>query len=446
MSIDCIVVGSGVVGVATAYALHKRGLRVTVIDRAAGPADETSYANAGQLSFGYSGPWAYPGLLQKIPAMLANPDGPVRCYPDFSSLSALAYQAKWLRWFLPNTRRSRFEQNKSRILQLSAFSAQCFEELLGRYPLDFSYQKTGTLQLFRSQTQFDTVRANDLPGLQKAGVKVRELEAAACVTREPALSAIRGTIAGGLLFEEDAIGDCRAFTRQLAAALEKEGVEFRFRTNVVRIEADRRFGRGVRTDRDYFPADCIIVAAGPWTRKLVEPRGLLPPIYPVRGYSLSTRMVDAASGPMSTVLDELTKVAITRFDDQVRVGGTAEIAGFEREPSVHRHELLATTLTTLFPGCADLSQHGRVEYWSGLRPMTPDGTPVVGKTALPSLFINAGHGTLGWTQAAGSAEHLARVIVGEQTILDPADYELARYGRHAQREWYLPNEAFPRQG
>ncbi|MBK8185140.1 MAG: D-amino acid dehydrogenase [Candidatus Competibacteraceae bacterium] len=426
---DIIIVGAGIIGVLQAYALQKRGLDILVIDSATGPGMEVSYANAGQLSFGYSGPWATPGLLKKLPDMLANPATPLRIRPDWS-MEGLYRQLQWLYWFTLNTSRKNFERNKRRILNLSKYSAKYSRQLLAETGIEFSNRSLGTLQLFRDQRLFDTASNNDVEPLRKADVAVQVLDAEGCIKQEPALARIHANIVGGFLFEEDWTGDCYILACALVKRLTANGVRFLFNTPIAAVEVGK-IAYGVRTGGNlFYSANAIILATGPLTRKLTDPLGLLAPVYPVRGYSITADIIDEAKAVQSTVLDEKIKVAITRLDHRVRLGGTAEIGGFNRDTFPKRYQILLSALEALFPGSADLKTG--VEPWLGLRPMTPDGTAIIGKTVIPNLYLNLGHGTLGFTQAAGSAEHLARVISGEAVELDPSDYELERYGKRYQ--------------
>lgn len=425
---EVAIIGAGIIGVTTAFALLERGFKVTVLEVNKSAALGTSYANAGELSFGYSGPWATPGLPLKVPGMLMDPNGPLRIHADFSSLTAFFYQVKWLRWFTRNTRRAAFEQNKRRIVALSRHSKGAHARMFGGLPLDYAHQSLGTLQLFRSQKQMDAVLKNDVAALKQAGVLFDVVNPAACVRQEPGLAAIAKQIAGGLIFRDDETGDCRAFTQGLADLLAVRGVDIRYGVSVKSVDADDHGVRGVRTSMGYLSTPRLILCCGPWTRTLAKPLGLEVPIYPVRGYSLTAPISNPARAPVSTVLDETTKIACTRLGNAIRVGGTAEIAGFRRPESVSRRALLRTATEMIFPGCASLGIGASLENWAGFRPMTPDGTPIVGATVVPGLFVNAGHGTLGWTQSAGSADLCADILCGHVPALDPSDYHLERYG------------------
>ena len=424
---DLLIAGGGIIGLTSAVSAARRGMRVCLLDAASGPALETSFANAGELSFGYSGPWATPGILRDVPGMLLDPRSPLRIRPDTSSFDAAVYQMKWLRWMAMNSKPSRFERNKRRIVDLSAYS-KAARASFGVPPEQFDHRARGTLQLFRDIKKFEATVAADELVLRRSGVDFTVADAARCVEQEPALANIAEKIAGGLIFHADETGDCYKFAVELAKIATNLGVELRWNTRVTSIKADR-FVRGVATTRGDFAAAAVVLATGHWTRELAAPLGLKVPIYPVRGYSLTAPIANEEKAPVSTVLDQDSKVAITRFEGRIRAGGTAEVGGVSKPEDVRRHSLLVDIVSTLFPGAITTGAGAPITHWSGLRPMTPDGTPIVGATVCPGLYINAGHGTLGWTQSFGSAEFLGDVLIGAKPSLDPSQYALARYGR-----------------
>lgn len=434
-----LVIGAGIVGVTTASMLRRRGAEVMVLEAGMAAGMETSFANAGELSFGYSGPWATPGLLKKIPAMLLDHDGPLRFTPDVTSWKNAAWQARWIYWFGLNTKQTRFERNKRRILKLSARSKLARQEHFKIDSETFQHQTLGTLQLFRNAEQFEGVMRNDIQPLQHAGVAFDVASVDQCLQQEPGLEAVKSSIAGGIIFRDDETGDCRAFTQSLAGMESSDGVLFAYGLKVNSLIVDEGGVRGVRTNRGDIPADTVVLCTGPHTRSLTSPVGLQVPIYGVRGYSLTTPVQNERTAVKSTILDERTKVAITRLGNQVRVGGTAAIVGPHLSADPRRHDMLARSLASLFPDAIARNQHR--QYWHGARPMTPDGAPIVGPTIVKGLWLNCGHGTLGWTQSFASAEHVSLLMEGKVPVLDPADYALARYGRdfHPARDYFVNN-------
>lgn len=434
---DVVVIGSGIAGVTTASQLRQSGLAVLVIDASRAAAEQTSAANAGELSFGYSGPWATPGLLQSVPFMLMDPEGPLRIHLD-SSLSGLWKQSKWLRWFGMNTRQNAFEQNKERIINLSQYSHQVLQESFNYFPDQWAYQSKGTLQLFRERKSFDKVLRNDLPTLRQSGVNVTVATEADCIRQEPGLAHVSDKIVGGLIFHDDSTGDCAKYTRMLAGLEQSAGVNFMYNTTVTSIDVDKFGVRGVQTTRGAIVCNRVVVCGGYWTAALLQRScGLSVPIYPVRGYSLTIEVDAYAASVRSTILDERTKVALTNLGPGVlRVAGTAEICNPVRAADPKRYDLLAKVTQALFPQV--ISSVTPRNYWIGHRPMTPDGTPVIGSTPVPGLFLNSGHGTLGWTQSFGSAKLIADVLLSKTPALDASQYELMRYGRRIlnRRDYY----------
>lgn len=434
---DVLVIGAGIVGVTTAYRLNQLGFKVSVIEAGPGPAMETSYANAGELSFGYSGPWATPGLLGKLPAMLLDEDSPLVFKPDLSGLDELLWQGRWSRWMLMNAARRRFERNKRRILDLSARSKVARQAL---FPVDsatFDHQRLGTLQLCRDRRHFDDLQRNDLPALREAGLACRVVDATGCVEQEPGLEAVQARIAGGVVFTDDETGDCHAFTKALSGMATSQGVAFRFGEKVLGFDVDDFGIAGVRTTKGSIRVQTVVLCAGPWTQRLARMLEMTVPIYPVRGYSATYPVKDGVPAVRSTILDEGAKVAITRLGSWIRVGGTAGIVPAASPADPRRHNLLNRVVEGLFPGTTGLGE--RRMLWHGHRPMTPDGTPIVGRTYVKGVYINAGHGTLGWTQSFASAELLGQVMTGAVPCLDPDEYSLLRYGTALQsrRAFYL---------
>ncbi|WP_182086189.1 D-amino acid dehydrogenase [Aureimonas sp. ME7] len=413
-----LVLGGGIIGVTSAWYLAKAGHEVVVVDRQAGPALETSFANAGEVSFGYCSPWAAPGIPMKAIKWLMMEHAPLILRPklDRAMLS-------WLTRMLANCNAKSYAVNKSRMLRLSDYSRISLAELRRETNIAYDQRMQGTLQLFRTEAQLDA-SAKDVKALAADGIPYEVLDPAGCIRAEPALAHARDKIVGGLLTPKDETGDCFQFAGALAGILAGRGVEFRWGLTVRRILEENGRAVGVETDAGEIRADAVVVAMGSYSPELVRPHGIDLPVYPVKGYSLTIPIVDASRAPESTVMDESYKIAITRLGTRIRVGGMAEISGFTNDRSERRRRTLEHSVTDLFPG-GDLSQ---ASFWSGLRPMTPDGTPVIGGTKLKGLFLNTGHGTLGWTMSTGSGRLLADLVSGQQPDIDPRDLAVARYG------------------
>jgi len=413
-----VVLGSGVVGVASAWYLAQAGHEVTVIDRAEGPALETSYANAGQISPGYASPWGAPGIPMKAAKWLLMRHAPLILRPGFDPLAW-----KWLAQMLGNCGAQAYAVNKARMVRVAEYSRDCLDALRQRTGIHYDERTQGTLQLFRTQKQLDGI-GKDLAVLRDYNVPYKVLDVEGCIAAEPGLAASRGAFVGGLLLPHDETGDCFKFTIALAAKAAEAGVTFQYGVAITALESDGERISAVRTDRGTITADSFVVAMGSFSAALLRPLGIDLPVYPVKGYSLTIPIVDAARAPQSTVLDETYKVAITRLGDRIRVGGMAEISGYNRKLDPRRRETLEMVVESLFPGAGAT---GEAEFWTGMRPMTPDSTPVIGGTRYANLWLNTGHGTLGWTMACGSGQVLADIVSGRQPEIEHADLAIARY-------------------
>ena len=412
-----IVLGSGVVGVTTAYYLAKAGHAVTVIDRQPGPALETSFANAGQISPGYASPWAAPGIPLKAAKWLFQRHAPLAIRPDGS-----LFQLAWMWQMYRNCSADRYAVNKERMVRLAEYSRDCMRALRQETGIGYEGRQQGTLQLFRTQAQFDAA-GKDIEVLRQAGVAYELLTSAQLAQAEPALAHVREKLVGGLRLPNDETGDCQMFTTKLAEMARALGVQFEYGVSIQRLVEAGGQVSGVVTDKGTFSADRYVLALGSYSRLLLQ-RWFPLPVYPLKGYSITVPITDASRAPVSTILDETYKIAVTRFDDRIRVGGMAEIAGYSKELNPRRRETLELVVNDLFPGGGDTSQ---ASFWTGLRPMTPDSTPVVGATPLGNLFVNTGHGTLGWTMACGSASVIADLLGGKSPAIRADDLAVFRY-------------------
>ncbi len=412
-----IVLGSGVVGVTTAYYLARAGHDVTVVDRQPGPALETSFANAGQISPGYASPWAAPGIPLKAFKWLFQRHAPLAIQPD-----GTLFQLQWMWEMFRNCDAERYAVNKERMVRLAEYSRDCIRALRAETGIEYEGRQQGTLQLFRTQAQFDGA-AKDIEVLKQAGVAFDLLTRDQLGNAEPALANVREKLVGGLRLPNDETGDCQLFTARLTQMARELGVRFRFDTAIECLEIANGQVGGVVTDKGRMTADRYVLALGSYSRLLLQDQFRVP-VYPLKGYSITVPIVDAARAPVSTILDETYKIAVTRFDDRIRVGGMAEIAGYSKVLNPRRRETLEMVVGDLFPGGGDLA---RATFWTGLRPMTPDSTPIVGATPLKNLFLNTGHGTLGWTMACGSASVIADLVSGKVPAIQADDLAVFRY-------------------
>jgi D-amino-acid dehydrogenase len=411
------ILGAGVIGVTTAYQLAKLGHEVVVVDRQSGPALETSFANAGEVSFGYCSPWAAPGIPKKALKWMLMRHAPLILRPKLD-----AAMLSWLLRMLSNCTTSRYALNKGRMLRLADYSRVALAEVRAEASLSYDERMRGTLQLFRTQQQLDA-SGKDVKALAADGIPYEVLDRDGCIRVEPALCHVRDRIVGGLLTPKDETGDCFKFTTALEQKAAALGVDFRYghRIDGLSLEAGRV--RGVFTDRGTVGSDAVIVALGSYSPILLKKIGIRLPVYPVKGYSLTIPITDVARAPESTVMDETYKIAITRLGDRIRVGGMAEISGYTNDLVEARRRTLEFSVMDLFPG----GDPKNASFWSGLRPMTPDGTPIIGETGVKNLFLNTGHGTLGWTMSCGSARVIADLVSGRKPDIEAKDLGLGRY-------------------
>ncbi len=412
------ILGSGVIGVTAAWYLSQSGHDVTVIDRQPEPALETSFANAGQVSPGMSAPWASPDTPRKAIVWLLMRHSPLVVWPllDPALMS-------WVVRFLGNCNATAYARNKGRMVRLAEYSRDKLADLRATTGITYDDRQRGLLQLFRTEAQASHV-GDDTSVLDRLGVPYAVLDRAACIEHEPALAAVAGKFVGGLKLPGDETGDARLFTQRLAKLAEVAGVKFRMNTVIKRLIVDGDQISGVDTSDGVITADSYVMALGSYSPKLLAPAGIRLSVYPVKGYSITVPVVDEAAAPVSTVMDETFKVAITRLGDRIRVGGTAELGGWSLKLREARRGTLVHSLTDLFPHGGDVSQ---ASFWTGLRPMTPDGTPVIGPTKLKNLWLNTGHGTLGWTMACGSGALLTDLIDGRRPNIEHDDLSLSRY-------------------
>ena len=413
-----LILGSGVIGTTSAYYLAKAGHQVTVIDRQCGPALETSFANAGEVSPGYSAPWAGPGVPVKAIQWMLMQHSPLVIWPMLDP-------AMW-RWglsMLRNCTEARYAVNKGRMVRLAEYSRDCLRQLRADTGIRYDERSQGTLQLFRTQKQLDGT-GKDIEILKQYGVPYELLDRAGYLAVEPALALTQEKFVGALRLPSDETGDCFKFTQNLAKLAQGMGVDFRYGVNIKGISSDSARITGVATDQGALMADAYLVALGSYSPLMLRPVGIRVPVYPVKGYSITVPIEDTGFAPESTIMDETHKVAVTRLGDRIRVGGTAELAGYSLALRESRRETLNHVLTDLFPRAGDVAKG---QFWAGLRPMTPDGTPVVGGSPYPNLYLATGHGTLGWTMAAGTGRVMADLISGRPTEISLDGLTIDRY-------------------
>jgi D-amino-acid dehydrogenase len=414
-----LVLGGGVIGVSCAYFLAKAGHEVELVDRQSGPALETSFANAGEVSPGYSAPWAGPGVPVKAIKWMLMTHSPLVIWP-------LLDPAMW-RWglaMLANCTERAYALNKSRMVPIAEYSRDVLKALRAETGIGYDDRAQGTLQLFRTQKQLDSI-GGDVAVLKQYGVPFEVLDREGFCKVEPALKLTQEKFVGALRLPNDETGDCFKFSNRLAEMAASLGVQFRWNTRIDALQVGGKGITGVHTDAGLLSADKVVLALGSHSPGLLKPVGIDIPVYPVKGYSITVPITDPTGAPESTIMDETHKVAVTRLGDRIRVGGTAELAGYSlalREP---RRGTLEHVVTDLFPRGGDVS---KASFWCGLRPMTPDGTPIIGPTPVQNLLLATGHGTLGWTMACGTGRVIADMVSGRQPEIDVSGLSMARYG------------------
>ena len=415
-----LVLGSGVVGVSTAYYLWRDGHEVTVVDRQSAPALETSFGNAGGLCPSFAGPWAAPGMLGKVLGQLFESEPPIRFRPKLD-----VRQWQWLARWVANCNKASFRRNKLCMQRVAHYSQACLKELAAQTQIDdFDFHSDGTLQLFRTEAE---VEGGHLASktLTELGIPWRMLGAGDIDTFEPALRQRSAKVAGALHLPADASGDSHKFSLALARYLQARDVRFLFNTPIQAITHEAGAISGVQTPLQRLTADAYVVALGSEAPLLLRPLGIALPVYPVKGYSITVPM--QAGGPSigTALMDEHNKIMMSRLGERLRVAGMAELTGYDLTLDSAQRERLIRVVREFFPSGLAFDQ---VEFWAGLRPMTPDGPPILGKTRWPKLYLNSGHGSNGWTQSCGTSRIVADLVNGKLPAIDLTGLTGQRFG------------------
>ena len=417
-----LVVGSGLIGTATAWFLRQQGASVTVVDRADGAAMETSYANAGMLTPSMADPWNAPGVIWKLLRWIGREDAPLLLRPR-----ALPGLTGWGARFLWHSGPRRFENNMWRNLALASYSLDELRTLRAELGLEYCQRLEGTLKTFRDEHSFELAR-NIAAQLAGRGVAHDVLDCDGVVALEPSLGPVAGELVGGIHHPDDESGDAHLFSRALAAAAARAGVDFRFGTTVTGFNRQGARLTGAQTASGELTADAFVIAAGSYSPLLLKGFGIRLPVRPVKGYSITVPCQDPEASPLRPVIDDTLHIAVTPLGDRIRVAGTAEFAGLDRGVSDARIRNLIVTLRALFPALSGaLDAATDIHPWSGLRPMSADGVPILGRTAIDNLYLNTGHGHLGWTMATGSGRAVAELIVRGTPSFPIAGYQLDRF-------------------
>jgi len=395
------VLGAGVVGVASAWYLARAGHEVTLLDRQSGAGMETSFANGGQISVGHAVPWARPSVLPKVLKWLGREDAPML----FRARADLA-QWRWGLRFALECIPGRFERNARQLAGLGAYSRACLVELRAQTGIQYHQLSRGILQFCTEPEDFAALAAH---GDALTGDQCREIE--------PALHASRVPIAGGAYFPQDESGDAHLFTTQLARRAQEIGVRFLPGTTVQGLAVAGARVAAAQTDGGRIEADAFVVALGSYSPLLLAPLGISIPVYPLKGYSITIPLTAqaAAAAPSVSLTDESHKLVLSRLGDRLRCAGTAELNGYDTSVNEVRCAAILQRVGELFPALAGA---GEVKFWAGLRPATPSNVPLIGRRRYANLYLNTGHGTLGWTLAAGSGRALADLISGRRPEVD----------------------------
>lgn len=413
-----LVIGGGVIGVTTAYYLQQHGFGVTLVEAGSGLATGASHANAGQLSADYATPWAAPGIPLQAIKWLCQQDAPLAI-----KLTGQWRQYRWLWQALSNCNQSSYQINKKRMLALARYSRECMDQLRVHTGISFDAQQLGLTQLLRTERQMEQ-SSRDLAVLQQLGIAHRLLHGTELLQVEPALAGSLQRLAGGLHLPDDQTGDCHEFCLQLAQLLELGGAQILLDSPVQCITCTADLISGVVVNGRTLRADHYVMAAGHQSAGLLLQLGIDVPLYPLKGYSLTYQIASGQDAPRSTVLDESSKVAITRLGNRVRVGGMAELCGNDLSLPARRRRTLEKVVNELYPAAGDSDS---AEFWAGLRPSTPDSVPILGRCAYANLWLNLGHGTLGWTMACGSAQYLTDLLLGRPAAFADGGLDIFRY-------------------
>jgi D-amino-acid dehydrogenase len=421
---NVMVLGAGVIGVSTAWHLLQRGHSVTLVDRQPDAALETSFGNAGQISVSYCEPWASRGAPLKALKWLFDSEGPLKFRPQLDPA-----QWRWGLQFLAQCNNTAFERNVAQIVALGRYSHDALKQVVADTGITYQRLTKGIAHYYTSQKALDEAgQAAEL--MRRQGVNRRVVDRDELLRIEPALRAYAGHLVGGTYTESDESGDCRVFTQALLRCCEAQGLVSLMSHDIEQIQAAdgrlksvrarSRLSGLVRTLR----ADAAVVACGSYSTALMRQVGVRLPIYPGKGYSATLNLIQPEAAPQVSLLDDQRKIAISRLGQQLRVAGTIELGGFDLALDTplarRRSEMLVRRIEAVFPGVADTRlarDGGDPGLWCGLRPATPSNIPVMGQSPVRGLWVNAGHGTLGWTHAAGSGKALAELISGEQPAM-----------------------------
>lgn len=408
-----IVLGAGVVGTTAAWYLHQKGYEVTVVDRQPNAGLETSFANGGQISVSHAEPWANPGAPAKVLKWLMKEDAPL-----LFRLRADALQWRWGMQFMRECSPARTRHNIIQMVNLGTYSRSSLQQLRAETGLHYDELTKGILHFYTSAREFEAA-LGPAELMREYGCDRKVISTAQAIAIEPALASIKDKIAGATYTEADESGDAHQFTQRLAALASAQGVKFLYNTTIVGLSADASGISGVRISNaqgeQTLTADNYVLSLGSYSPQLVKPLGIDLLIYPAKGYSATMPVIRPEYAPQVSLTDDEYKLVFSRLGDRLRIAGTAELNGYSTELNEVRCQAITRRVMQLFPDAVDASQ---VQYWTGLRPATPSNVPYIGRSKIANLFLDTGHGTLGWTHACGSGRALADIIAGQKPAVD----------------------------
>lgn len=413
-----VVLGAGLIGVSTAYHLLRGGHEVVVIDRQPEAGLETSFANGGQVSASHATPWANPQTPLKLLSWLGRKDAPLAF--GFSFDPALW---EFLFRFLWNCRAGRSQDNAAKVVSLALYSRQLHHEIRSETGIEFDAQDRGILHIYRSEREMERA-VETAERFRRLGMELEDLNAGACIDLEPALESQAGKLAGGIYSPGDLSGDAHVFTQRLARYCAEHGVTFDMENTVSRLAHMGDRITGVMTSRGLVTGDCYVMALASYSPLMLRPLGIRVPIYPAKGYSATVPVTNTNRAPVVSITDDDRKIVLSRLGDKLRIAGTAEFDRYNDEIDEVRAGSVLDGGAALFPGALDLP---KAEFWAGLRPLTPDGVPVIGSTRYSNLVLNTGHGTLGWTLACASGRIGADLATGAKPEHDIAGLGADRF-------------------
>ncbi len=417
-----VIIGSGLMGLTTAYFLSRAGAEVCVVERQDSAGRETSFANGGMLHASQANPWNAPGILWAAMRMFGREDSPL-----LIRKAALLRLLRWGTAFIRHSNPERYARNIARNADLARYSLSVMRELRESEALDYDCSERGTLTIYRTQREVDAA-AQYAERFAAAGLAFNTVDRQGACEIEPALSAIANEISGATYYPADESGDSFKFCQQLRQVCERGGVEFQFDTRVSKLAREGNLIASAHTGSRRLRADAFVLAAGSYTPLLSRGVGLRIPVQPVKGYSITAPIGAWAGAPRMPVIDEHLHAAVCPLGDRLRVAGTAEFAGYNRTLTKSRIDNLFGLLTSLYPDYEPYLDLAGTDRWTGLRPMSPDGVGIMGRTRIPNLFVNTGHGHLGWTMAAGAGKAVAAEVlgVGAEFNLEPYRLEYSR--------------------